>query len=352
MGQIYLRKRMWYSNYSIDGKRIRKPLSPNQRIAQSMQDELATAARYHANGLIPSKMSYDLFRDKYLKFSKANNRPNTYAHDKIAFNRLEEFRSVRYLDEITPELLEDAKIWWKEEGYGPAAIGSYVMRLKVAMKMAENWRYVRIQPWRIVEDFVSPGKIIYYDSEQLGRCIKIARGKWLTALLLMARAGLRSGEVRHLMWEDINFKERTLWIRSKPCSVCKPCRHRNMWRPKGWTPKKPHERLVDMPDDLEAHLKRLPQRPGFVVWAVPVSESYYANKFREIIGLAGLRGSAHAFRHTYASWLISSGRSTTLEEVGILLGHTNPITTRMYAHLMPHARRRAVDGLPPLVPNL
>tara|TARA_A200000113_G_scaffold55099_1_gene46162 strand:- start:3884 stop:5116 length:1233 start_codon:yes stop_codon:yes gene_type:complete len=49
----------------------------------------------------------------------------------------------------------------------------------------------------------------------------------------------------------------------------------------------------------------------------------------------------HDLRHTFASYLISSGH--TLGVIGELLGHASQQTTRRYSHLMKRERRRAVD---------
>jgi site-specific recombinase XerD len=58
--------------------------------------------------------------------------------------------------------------------------------------------------------------------------------------------------------------------------------------------------------------------------------------------LAGITGyRRHDNRHTYASHLVSSGLS--LEIVGCLLGHTNPSTTKRYAHVADDPLRAATE---------
>ena len=59
----------------------------------------------------------------------------------------------------------------------------------------------------------------------------------------------------------------------------------------------------------------------------------------EKAGLADYR--LHDNRHTHASHLVSSGLS--LEIVGRLLGHTNPTTTKRYAHIADSPLRAATE---------
>src|SRR5262249_36745543 len=64
--------------------------------------------------------------------------------------------------------------------------------------------------------------------------------------------------------------------------------------------------------------------------------------WRAVITEAGISEyRLHDNRHTHASHLVSSGLS--LEIVGRLLGHTNPTTTKRYAHIADSPLRAATE---------
>lgn len=64
--------------------------------------------------------------------------------------------------------------------------------------------------------------------------------------------------------------------------------------------------------------------------------------WRNVTAMAGLDDCRlHANRLTHASHLVSS--SLSLEIVGRLLGHTNPLTNKRYAHLADDPLRAAAE---------
>jgi len=108
-------------------------------------------------------------------------------------------------------------------------------------------------------------------------------------------------------------------------------------QPKAY-PKGRRRRSVPVPDWTLDYLKPLVgrRRTGFIFLSADETPLDHHNYRRRIwipaVKRAGLDDvHLHDARHTYASWLIQDG--VPLEEVGRLLGHVSPLTTRRYAHL-------------------
>lgn len=104
-------------------------------------------------------------------------------------------------------------------------------------------------------------------------------------------------------------------------------------------PKGKKRRTAPVPDWVARELRPLigTRKSGLIFRSsahTPVSLPNWRSRVlqRTLADLSIEGVTPHTFRHTYASWLIQEGVS--LAEVGRLMGHTSPLTTQRYAHLL------------------
>jgi site-specific recombinase XerD len=140
-------------------------------------------------------------------------------------------------------------------------------------------------------------------------------------LLLLARLGLRAGEVVGLNLEDIDWKDGLVAIRGKGGkSVLLPL-------------------PVDVGEALAAYLRDRPRcsvRRVFIRHRAPLigfrnslAISTLAMRALKQAGVESAHTGAHVFRHSLATNLLRQGCS--LDEIGELLRHQSPNTTAIYA---------------------
>jgi integrase/recombinase XerD len=141
-------------------------------------------------------------------------------------------------------------------------------------------------------------------------------------LLLLARFGLRAGEIVALQLDDIDWANAELAIRSK--------------KGDGWA------RLPLMVDVGQALARYLAVRPpsayrnvfvrGYAPYTPFVFSGAVSDLVRKAIERAGVksaRNGAHVFRHTLATEMLRRGASLT--EIGRVLRHRHPDSTVIYA---------------------
>ncbi len=156
-------------------------------------------------------------------------------------------------------------------------------------------------------------------------------------ILLLSVYGLRSGEVRRLRLEDLDWlRDRIRFVRSKSrCEETAPlqprvgnaiARYLRDGRPKT------DSRIVFL-------TLRAPHRPLSAGGLYNVVRRYLSEADSPKRGLG-----PHGLRHACARHLVESGRS--LKEVGDHLGHRSPDTTRVYAKVdLTSLRKVAFDDL-------
>ena len=144
-------------------------------------------------------------------------------------------------------------------------------------------------------------------------------------LLLLARLGLRAGEVPRIQLEDIDWRAGSLLIRAG---------------------KNHRERILPLTEEVGAALARYvkdgrptsPHRRVFLGLCPPhrplVSSAAVIKAAQTALAQAGIhmsRPGAHVFRHTLATHLVCRG--TTFKEVADVLGHQSLLATSAYAKL-------------------
>lgn len=151
-------------------------------------------------------------------------------------------------------------------------------------------------------------------------------------LLLLARLGLRGGEVVDMRLEDIDWRKGELTVRSKKGGA-------------GGRFPLPAEVGKAIAGYLEAGRPRCSCRNVFVRLYAPYRPLAHSGVVSKIVrcaieqaGVESPRKGAHTFRHTLATDLLRKGAS--LEEIGRVLRHKNPDTTAIYAKVEIEALRQ------------
>lgn len=174
---------------------------------------------------------------------------------------------------------------------------------------------------------------------------------WRAMVVTLAGSGLRIGELRGLMVDDVDFLRRAIHVRGQRDQAGQ----RVPLKSKASRRTVPVGQVVI--DELAAHLAAYPSDGALFVdeWGKPVPYWRWKRLLASATRSAGVEVTAHDFRHFFASALIAGGAS--VKQVQTVLGHASAVVTlRTYAHLWPGDEDRVRDvadaALGPLADSL
>ncbi|MGB2579553.1 integrase [Elusimicrobium simillimum] len=323
---------IWYASYYINGRHVRASLKTKEkRVAEVKYSDILRKKTIEDTPGINT--TFTAFKTRYEDFLKSERSQKTLVVFNTAVKKLNTIKDVKMLSEITPELLQKLKQKYINKDphkhlIGNAGLNRSIRALKTMMRQAETWRLVPKQNWEEVSKLKeNKGRLEFFSEKELKILIKTCKKEWRLVVLLGARAGLRRSEIELLKWADIDFKNNHIYV----------------------APNKTEKgRFVPIPADLLAELKSYPkkvQSPYVInVGKARFSKDYISGYLTKLIEEAGLTGSTHKLRHTFASHLVQNG--VDLYSVSKLLGHTSIKTTEIYAHLNPRTLQDAIKKLP------
>ena len=276
----------------------------------------------------------NFFKESYLPFVRSYKR-SWGVDDAVFRHHLQPVLGELPLNEVTTaDILKVVKNM-QEQNLAPATINRAIIILHYAFKLALKWHLTGLNenPVTGVKLFKEDNKIEHYLTEEqknnLLQITKQSKNPLLYEIVcFLLLTGARKREVLDAKWEDVNLSK-------------------GLWRiPKTKSGKIRHIPLSKTALGLLDQLKEKVGSSGYLFpnpqTGKPFNSFYYSwHKARTQAGLKHLR--VHDLRHSFASFLVNSGRS--LYEVQELLGHASITTTTRYAHLNLDRLRDAVESV-------
>ena len=204
--------------------------------------------------------------------------------------------------------------------------------LRKAMNLAVRWGCRTTNPAQGVHRNAEEGRERYLHPDEIARLVAALSAHpervSASAIHLMLLTGCRRGEALAARWAEFDLDNR-IWI--------KPSAHTKQRRLHRAVLSKPAADLLRSLRETATTEYVFPGASGRPL--TDVKRTWQT--VRVAAGLADVR--LHDLRHTYASFLASSGHS--LLTIGKMLGHTQTQTTARYAHLFDDPLREAADSV-------
>jgi integrase len=226
----------------------------------------------------------------------------------------------------------DVDTWRASEllrGRKPSGINRDVAYIARIFSLAREDRLTDNDPFRGLRKLKAEGRVRWLSLEELDRLKAAMRPEDFELVVIAWRMGFRQGEQFGLRRQDVNFQTGLVFVREG----------------------KTGSRHVPMSKAVrEILLRRLASHSSEWVFPDPTgrgqkhqsAKNFYTRRYRPACEEAGLQDVTwHDLRHTFCSHLVQAG--VPLFQVGALAGHSDPVMTKRYAHLVPENLRAAVS---------
>jgi integrase len=218
-----------------------------------------------------------------------------------------------------------------KSGLGPKTVNNHLTVLSHILHEAKELDLLETIP-TIKKLKYDPPTVQFLTPHQAKMLVMYSEPMWAQMVTFALNTGLRIGELRALQWEQINRRNRTVFVDRATCGN-KPL----IGKPKG------RDRSVPLNKAAWEAIEQLDRSTKFVfalplrLHEKPAPISYNRCELALKAARRHLRSGSfiswHTMRHTFASRLASKG--VGLQKIKELLGHVDISTTLKYAHLCP-----------------
>ena len=307
---------------SIRGQRMEgKDASNEEKRAAIRAAKVEEESRYSFNKL-------------WMLFEEAKSANRTVKDDRIRYNlHIAPSLGTKSIPELTVHDIDKLRVKLEKAGKSPQTVKHVLTLVKRMLNFALRRGYVESIPGTLhitmptVDNKVTENLTAEQVQKLLQALDEEADQVQASLVRLALFTGMRRGALLNLQWGDLDFERGFITLR-------------------GDVAKKQKTETIPMNDQARAILNGLPQTKSPYVFPGRYDDKPRGNispmlkRVREKVGLPESFRPLHGLRHSFASWLASSGQ-VSMYELQKLLTHSSPQMTQRYAHLHDDALKKA-----------
>jgi len=309
---IHRRGKIYHGAFWVNGKEIWRSLRTDDKfIAQQRYEEKKESLKY------PHRSSFDEFLTRYMDYCKTNHAVSTYSsRDKTTFQTFAKLTQIKYVNELSAGLIEQWKEARKKSGVKASTINRELGSIKAMVTKAQEWKFIPHEQLRSIKKLPENRAITrYFDQEAIEK-IKMGCKDHKTKLrvYLAIYSGFRRSELMMIRWEDIDFKNNTIELCSRP----------------GFSIKNYQEARIQMHPELKKVLLDAKKTANHELVLGKISKDCFSRWWKRFLRRCGLSGTLHSVRHTVATHIV---QQLGIYQAKSLLRHASVKTTERYSHL-------------------
>lgn len=346
-GCVYLRKTKrarehWYIDYrNENGKRIRQ-VAKNVQTREEALVALQNAVRkefLRAQGIKEKKSTiyFEELADEYIK-DYARISKKSWKTDLGRIKGMKECFEGRLIESLTAQDVEKYKAKRVEDGVQLTTVNKCLQILSRMFNLAISWGYLTHNPAKGVKKFPEEPfrrKRVLSKEEEKRLFAAIIPGHLRSLVRIFINTGLRRKELFQLTWENVDFKNKQLFIQETKTS---------------------RSRYMPMNNTVYRELKALNSgsKQKGLVFVNPKTGKAFVDIRRAFYGACRKAGIDNLLlidlRRTFATRLLEAGAD--IITVQHLLGHTSVTTTQIYTISNQEQKRHAVSLLEDQEPEI
>jgi len=325
MAFYYKRGKFFWISFTENGKRSRRVLETqdgkkvtDERVARYLVNEIENAVARGDAPIAVENVLASAALSQYKDHSKGIKAAKTIGNECGTLGYTIEGMGLGFLQALNEQKLRrylDGRIEAGEVNHETA--NNIIKYWNAFLNWAQKRKYIGRNPIEGMKRYRVDRETIprFLSHEEIARITKAAEGEILFPVIVMAiYTGMRVGELRRLVWADINLVNDTILVKKSKSGKARGI-------------------------PIHPNLKKILTADIF-----PLNFTNHLRIFKRIRKRAGLIDiDWKTFRHTFASHLVMRG--VPLPTVAELLGHSNIKTTMRYSHLLKDHVKGSINKL-------